>query len=147
MNRLITDSEDVEPSPWIRGMQVVEPPSHECQAGVKGPTYKVDFIVGGIRTRGLFDYGAQVLLARKELLPLIKEKKDWSVEQCNAHNLPMEAQPVGASGKPIGATALVLLEVTVEDSGMTQQVPCYVLDSSKPIWQGEVSNCSLVLRS
>ena len=57
----------------------------------------------------------------------------------------MEAQPVGASGKPIGATALVLLEVTVEDSGITQQVSCYVLDSSKPIWQGEVSNCSLVL--
>ena len=57
----------------------------------------------------------------------------------------MEAQPVGASGKPIGTTALMLLEVTVEDSRMTQQVPCYVLDSSKPIRLGEVSNCSLVL--
>ena len=44
----------------------------------------------------------------------------------------MGAQPVGASSKPIGATALVLLGVTVEDTGMIQQVPCYVSDSSKP---------------
>ena len=145
MNRLTMDSEDVETSPWIRGMQVVEPPPHECQVGVKGPTYKVDLVVGGIRTRGLLDYGVQVSLAWKELLPLIKEKRDWLLEQCNAQHLRMEAQPVGSSGKPIGMTALVLLEVTVEDSGMTQQVPCYVLDSSKPIWQGEVNNCSLVL--
>ena len=48
MNRLTTNSEDVELSPWIRGMQVVEPPSHDSQAGVKGPTYKVDLVVGGI---------------------------------------------------------------------------------------------------
>ena len=25
------------------------------------------------------------------------------------------------------------------------QIPCYVLDSVKPLWQGEVKNCGLVL--
>ena len=75
MNRVTIDSEDVELSPWIRGMQVTESSLSECRVGVKGPTCKVDLVVGGICTRGLLDYGTQVLLARKELLPLIKEKK------------------------------------------------------------------------
>ena len=57
MNRLTTDSEDVEPSPWIQGVQVVEPPSHECQAGAKGPTYKVDLEV--------FEQGAYLIMVHR----------------------------------------------------------------------------------
>ena len=106
----------------------------------RGPTYKVDIIVGGVPTRGLLDHGAQVTLAREELLPMIREKLGWSKEQCHAHNLPLDVQPIGASGRPLGAIALVLLPIEVEETGASELIPCYVLDSSKPIWQGEVRN-------
>jgi len=43
------------------------------QVSSKEPTYKVDLIIGGVPTRGLLDHGAQVTLARKELLPMIRE--------------------------------------------------------------------------
>ena len=41
---------------------------------------------------------------------------------------------------PLGAKALVKLQVVVEITGSSLLVPCYVMDSSKPIWQGEVRN-------
>ena len=41
--------------------------------------------------------------------------------------------------------ALVKLEVSVEGTGKTLQVPCYVMSSSKPLWRGGLWNCGLVL--
>ena len=47
----------------------------------------------------------------------------------------------------LGTVAIVLLnckvQVTVTD--ILREVPCYVLDSSKPLWTGEVSDCDIVL--
>ena len=99
----------------------------------------------GVRTRALLDHGAQVSLARKQLLPVIKERNEWSVEHCQARNLTLAAQPQGAGSHDLGAEGIVALQLTVEGTGISQRVPCYILDSSKPIWKGELKDCGLVI--
>ena len=42
------------------------------------------------------DFGAQVTLVRRQMLPKIKEKQGWSIDQCHARNRTIEQQPVGA---------------------------------------------------
>ena len=91
------------------------------------------------------DHEAQVLLARKQLLSIIKERNNWSVGQCQARNLTLEAQPQGTGGHDLGAEDIVALQLTVEDTGASQKVPCYVLDSSKPTCKGKVKDCELVI--
>ena len=117
----------------------------DTTVAARGPTYKVDIVVDGIKTRALLDHGAQVSLARKQLLPVIKERNNWSVEQCQARNLTLEGQPQGAGGHDLGAEGMVALQLTVESTGASQRVPCYVLDSLKPIWKGELKDCALVI--
>ena len=116
----------------------------KCQVSSRGPTYKVDIIVGSVPTRGLLDHGAQVTLARKELLPMIREKLGWSKEQCHAHNLSLDVQPIGASVKPLGAIALVSLPIEIEETGASELIPCYVLeekDNIKLFTETESSTC------
>jgi len=55
--------------------------------------------------------------------------------------------PLGVSGRPLGATALVPLSIEVEETGTSELIPCYALNSSKPIWQGEVRNCNVILET
>ena len=62
-----------------------------------------------------------------------KSKGAWSLEQCNSRSLEMDVQPVGAEGNSLGATRLVCLQVQVEKTGRTEDIPCYALPSSKPI--------------
>ena len=38
---------------------------------IRGPTYKAEVIVDGVKVRALLDHGAQVSLVHKELLPKI----------------------------------------------------------------------------
>ena len=33
----------------------------------------------------------------------------------------------------------------MERTGVVQSVPCYILDSSKPIWQGELEDCGIII--
>ena len=112
---------------------------------IKGPTYKAEVSVDGVRIRALLDHGAQVSLVRKELLPKIREKNGWTLDQCHDRNCKLEGQPTGAGGYKLGATAVVRLHVTSTDGERQHQVPCYVLESSKPIWSGELKNCAMVL--
>lgn len=111
----------------------------------RGPTYQVRVEIEGVGTRALLDHGAQVSLVRKQLLPYIREKQGWTLEQCRSRNLPLDSQPVGAGGEPLGVTAVVLLTIRVPESEVVQEVPCYVLDSSEPLWSGEMNNCGVVL--
>ena len=37
------------------------------------------------------------------------------------------------------------LQITTMDGEKQHQVPCYVLESSKPIWNGELKNCAMLL--
>ena len=143
-SRRITSIDREEEESWIHNVTVAEEES-KCHMRRKGPTYKVDISVEGVQTRGLLDHGVQVSLIRKELLPRINEKQGWSLEQCHSRNLEMGCQPVGAGGDILGATMLVNLQVTVEATGNTEYIPCYVLSSSKPLWKGEVKDCGLIL--
>ena len=73
---------------WLRTI-VAEPDIKilALQVAMKGPTYKVDIVVDGIRTRALLDSGAQVSLAQQQLLSHTKQKNNWSLEQCKQKNL------------------------------------------------------------
>ena len=77
----------------------------------------------GIKTRALLDHEAHVTLARKQLLPIIKERNNWSVEQCQARNLTLEGQPQGTGGNDLGAEDIVALQLTVKDTVASQRVP------------------------
>jgi len=103
----------------IPGVFVMNATASESQVSSKGPTYKVDIIIGGVPTRGLLGHGAQVTLARKELPPMIREKLGWSKEQCHSHNLPLDV-------RPLEAIALVLLAIEVEETGASKLISCYV---------------------
>ena len=99
----------------------------------------------GVKTRALIDHGAQISIVRQELLPIIREKHGWTVEQYEQRNLELDRQPVGASGEALGVTAVVVLKLVIEGNSTTFHVPCYVLQSSKPLWSGDLHDCALVL--
>ena len=102
-------------------------------------------MVEGVKTRGFLDHGAQVSLIRKELLLAIKEKRSWTQGECHERDLKMGQQPIGATGATLGAISLVCLQVMVDETGVTKEVPCFVLASEKPIWGGELHNCEIIL--
>ena len=112
-----------------------------------GSNYKVDKTIHGVLTTALIDSGSQVCLVRKQLLPIVKDKCNWSLSDCLRHILPLNNQPVGAEGSVYGATALVSLEVVVEVTGKSLKVPCYVIDSIKPVWRGDAKNCGIIMGS
>ena len=130
--------------PWMRTV-MAEKEKSEGASDTRGPSYKVNVVVEGVKTRGFLDHGAQVSLIRKELLPTIKEKQGWIITECHERNIEMGQQPIGATGTPLGAISLVRLRVTVDETGTTKEVPCFVLASEKPIWSGELRNCGLIL--
>ena len=62
---------------WLRTVTAkTDQQLKETTVAARGPTYKVDIVVDGVRTRALLDHGAQVSLARKQLLPVIKELEE-----------------------------------------------------------------------
>ena len=40
---------------------------------------------------------------------------------------------------------IVPLQVIIERTGVVQSEPCYILDSSKLIWQGEFKDCGIII--
>ena len=72
-----------------------------------------------LKQRALLDSGAQVSLARQQLLPHIKEKNIWLTEQCRQRNFKVDGQPLGAEG-------VVSLQVTVEGTNVTARISCYI---------------------
>ena len=57
----------------------------------------------------------------------------------------MDAQPVGAMGKELGTCGIVVLQMEIDETGQNLEIPCYVLDSVKPLWQGELKDCAVLL--
>ena len=51
----------------------------------------------------------------------------------------LENQPIGATGTELGAVAAVKLYMEL-DATQAYQVSCFVLDSSKPLSQGELQD-------
>ena len=142
-NQEVTTNKDTHA--WIRVLTVSNKSAKLGQTNVIGSVYKVDISIHGIPTRALIDSGSQVCIVRQQLLPIIKEKCNWKLSDCLTQNLPLNTQPVGAEGSVLGAIALVNLEVVIETTGKKLEVPCYVIDSTKPIWQGEVKNCGMIM--
>jgi len=83
-----------------------------------------------------------VILVKAELLPKIK---GWKPEQQSEQDSNLTIQSIGASGKVLGATSVVNLCTTMEQTGQELVIPCFVLQSLKPIWQGIVHDCAMVL--
>ena len=52
---------------------------------------------------------------------------------------------MGAGGESLDVKGVTSLQVTIEGTNITQFLPCYILESSKPIWKGELQNCGLIL--
>ena len=137
---------------WIRVLSVSDCTNKSadlCQTDVIGSMYKVDITIHGVPTRALMDSGSQVCIVRKQLLPIVKDKCNWSLSDCLVHNLLLNNQPVGAEDSVLGATALVNLdlEVAAESTGKSLKVPCYVIDSTKPVWRGDANNCGKIMGS
>jgi len=51
----------------------------------------------------------------------------------------------GCSGQELGAELIVPIHTVVEQTGQGVVIPCFVLKSAKPIWQGMVHDCAMVL--
>ena len=133
---------------WTRVLTLKQSVEEESsKIHMVGPAYKVNVTVGGVPTRAFLDHGSQVIIVRRQLLPLIRKKQGWSDEQClaktNCNN--MGAQPVGAMGQELGTCGIVVLQLEIDETGKNLEIPCYVLDSSKPLWQGELKNCAVLL--
>ena len=58
------------------------------------------------------------------------------MSDCLIHNYAPE-------GSVLGATSLGSLKVLVEVIGKSLKVPCYVIDSIKPVWRGDTKNCGI----
>ena len=143
---MTTEDESRPVDPWVLSLTAEDDSvSSTHTLCLRGPAYKVIVQVEGVRTRALIDFGAQVTLVRSQMLPKMKEKSSWTIEECHSHNRPLEQQPVGAGGEPLGAESVVALNVEVEATKLAKEVLCFVLDSSKPLWKGELTDCGLVL--
>ena len=57
----------------------------------------------------------------------------------------MKAQPIGALGQELGAESVVVAETTMEQTGQKITISCFVMSSVKPIWQGIVKDCAMIL--
>ena len=119
--------------------------TNEGTVNARGPSYKVNIVVEGVKTRGFLDHGAQISLIHKELLPAIKEKQNWTQTECHKRNLKMGQQPVGATGAPLGVISLVRVQVVVDETGVSREIPCFVLASEQPILSEELHNCGMIL--
>ena len=48
-------------------------------------------------------------------------------------------------GKDFGTCGIVVLQLEMDETGQNLEMPCYVLDSNKPFWQGELKNGAVLL--
>ena len=132
---------------WTRILSTVDSKDQNLSSTfpIVGPTYKVDVTVDGIKTRALLDHGSQVTIVRQQLLPMVKEKQEWSMDTCQTKVVPLKSQPVGATGQELGAVGIAMLNILIETTGKTCPIPCYVLDSNRPLWSGELEDCGVLM--
>ena len=71
-----------------------------AEADVRGPIYTVIVNVDGVRTRAFLDFGAQISLVRRQMLPNIKVEQQWSQDECHKWNHFITQQPRGQELNP-----------------------------------------------
>ena len=116
--------------------------AQNARAKLSGTTFKVNLEVEGVKTRALLDNGSQVTLVRADLLPKLA---GWIPNQRQEQDSSVMTQPIGASGQELGATAVVTLRTVMEQTGQELRILCFVLELVKPIWQGVVHDCAMIL--
>ena len=89
----------------------------------RGPTYKVNLVVEEVKVREFLDHDAQVSLVHKELLPVIRKRHGWTLEECHKLNLKMGPQPIGATDAALGTISLIHLCVFVEGTNVVKEIP------------------------
>ena len=110
--RRVTTSDDNQPvDPWVLTVTAGDNTVPTNALSPRGPAYKVVIQVEGVCTWALIDFEAQVTLFRSHMLPRIKEKHGWSIKECHSHGRPLEHQPGGAAGDPLGADLMVVLSI------------------------------------
>lgn len=119
--------------------------NNSSESLIVGPTYKVNVTVDGVKTCALLDHGSQVTIVRQQLLPMVKEKQQWTMDNCVERTVPLKSQPVGATGQELGADGIAVLDILMETTGKTCPIPCYVLDSTRPLWSGELEDCGVLM--
>ena len=62
-----------------------------------GPTYKADVTVNGMKTHTLLDHTLPVTIACQQLLPMVREKQQWSMDTCVNKVIPLKFQPIASS--------------------------------------------------
>ena len=77
----------------------------------------------GVHTRALSYPGAQISLVYQELLPIIRTKQGWTVDQYQQRNLDLGRQPIEATGEALGVMAVVMLKITIGGDKRTLQSP------------------------
>ena len=77
---------------WIHVLTLSNCTCEAANTNVVGSVYKVDVTINGVSTRALIDSGSQVCIIRQQLLPIIKEKCNWSLSDCMAWNLPLNTK-------------------------------------------------------
>ena len=60
-----------------------------------------------------------------------------------AKTVPLESQPIGATGQELDVQGIAMLNILMETTGKTYPTPCCVLDSSRPVWSGELEDCGV----
>ena len=145
--RITTASGDEAEELWVRIVTTDQKTvtNQTSDVDTVGPTYKADVTVERLKTRALIDNGSQVSLVRTEMLPKLRKLNNWTIEECTQKTQEMTSEPVGAGGQVLGARKIVTVSVMLDSTGMSLSVPCYVLDSVKPLWRGTVRNCGIVL--
>ena len=105
----------------------------------------MNVVVEGLQSRALVDNDSQISLVRSEMLPKLKELNNWTLEECKSKTSKMISQPQGAGGSELGAKKIVFLSVLLEARGKSLCIPCYVVDSTRPLWEGAVKKCGIVM--
>ena len=131
----------VDTHAWVRALTVSDSTCESaklCQTDVIGSIHKVDtcITIYGVPTKTQIDSGLHVYIVWQHLLSIAKDKCNWSLSYCLAHNVPLSNQPVGAESSVLGATALVNLEDVVEVTEKSLKVFCYVIDLTNSLERG-----------
>ena len=61
-----------------------------------------------MKSCALLGHGSQVTIVHQQLLPMIKEKQQWSMDTCINKVIPLKSQPIRAKGQEPGAIGIVL---------------------------------------
>ena len=72
--------------------------------------------------------------------------------QVTNRNLPIQRDTIREStdwspGTELGTISAVKLNMEVAATQANHEISCFLLDSSKPLWQGELRDCDVLLRA